>query len=284
MLEYITHDRLTKIINEQPPYRGRTGEQYPYYKRSHGQKYFIPRNNMGGTYYDVYYYKNKLLTIHPNNIVEFHSDYYGQGETGILKDLTKGWFCNNKARGGYIYTKTYEENYTIILPIKNGIKYDMITDEPITKYDVVTKQVDRKASTKLIQDHAWLFKSTNTWLNAVDDEDFIPFVMETTALTHAEYGTWRRSDKYSSVLKDLYDKKDYIGFAVACASRMDNFANLNKHSFTRFYDKPKVMSWIIESMKKELWDIYDTYNNKIIPCELRYIPTNKKIEIKLRGE
>jgi hypothetical protein len=52
MLEKITHDKLTEIVNTQEPYRGRkeTGKdgktieikEYPYWYREHGYKYFRP--------------------------------------------------------------------------------------------------------------------------------------------------------------------------------------------------------------------------------------------------
>ena len=90
MLDGIHVEVLNKIIKNEKPYRGRTNEEYPYWKREHGQKFFrVVRDCPDGEilYYEIHYYSEHVATVYPDNTIEFMDRHYYNGTMIILNDI-----------------------------------------------------------------------------------------------------------------------------------------------------------------------------------------------------
>ena len=306
MLEKITHDKLTEIVKYEKPYRGRkeTGKdgktieikEYPYWYREHGYKYFRPYTNEEGTIsYKVMYYANHLVTVHPNNIVEFGNpaSYY-QGDTIILKSLNAtygengqwGWtngskFREQKDRGGYVYIKVLdaEAKYYTVRPIRMGMKFDMISDEPIVPYDLTLKKLVRKKAQKIKSDHIHVRQLLHSWVNALDDKEISEQIKEIKEEQRGAPNEW-------AYLDALYESGMHIN-AVVVSATLGNIA----HYFDSHW---QINSWGKEKLVDRLMDCYyeylyernvGTYSKKVIPSELGYYPTSKyPIEVNMRGD
>jgi len=295
MLEHITHDKLAVIEITENPYRGRDKKEYPYWDRHHGHKYFRPRINENGEQeYDVYYYGIKLVTVHPNNIVEFGNPIdYRQGETTILKSLNAtqgdngnwGWnngskFCEQSGRGGYVYIKVLdaEAKYYTVRPIRRGMKFDMISDEPIVPYDLTLKKLIRKKAQKIKSEHIHVRQLLHSWVNALESKEITEQITEIREEQRSAPNEW-------AYLDALYESSMHIN-AVIVSATLGNALH--------YFSPWQIDSWGKEKFVDKLMDSYHeylyernvgTYNKKVVPSELGYYPTSKyPIEINMRGD
>ena len=286
MFKIATYDRLTEIKEEENPYRGRQREEYPWSNRSHGNKYFI----VGEDYYDIYYYKNNLLRVHKGNIVEcMIDDYMDNGDVRILNDLhdvgsfRQGWWRNGyqltnmDSRGGLCIAKITdkEKKKYDIYPFRKGMKFDMLSDIPITKYDVLARQIDRKASAKTYKDHANDYTILNTTFKGIDDgnlayefcqqvlKDSNDMIPENLNMDFDEWVTQARA------------KSQIDGLICSAKSRL-KYKNFH-------FDNPETLITLIwDKYKEHLNEHYNNFKIKKYPCEKKYFPSNKHLKIQMR--
>ena len=284
MFDNLTYDRLTRITEKEKPYRGRAREEYPYDVRSHGSKYFT----IGKDYYDIYYDKDRLIRIHKGNIVEWIGDTHlaSQGEITILNrfheqgSFRQGWWyegyqlTNMDKRGGLCMahiTDKDKKKYDIY-PFRKGIKFDMLSNIPITKYDVYARQVDRKKSLKSYKEHENDFTILETTFKGIDDPklayEFCQQVLEDNPYCYR--GT-------QSHITRARAKSQIDGLICSAENR------LQYQSF--HFEKPETIINIIGQCYKDyLNEHYNNFKVTEYPCEKKYFPSNEYLKIQMRGE
>jgi len=286
MFNNMTYDRLTEITKREKPYRGRAQEEYPYHLRSHGSKYFT----IGKDYYDIYYDKEPLLRIHKSNIVEWigNTDWASQGQITILNkfheqgSFRQGWWyegyqlTNMDKRGGLCMahiTDKDKRKYDIY-PFRKGIKFDMLSNIPITKYDVYARQVDRKKSLKAYKEHENDFTILETTFRGIDDPklayEFCQQVLK------------------DNPLGDYADNRDAWVTLARAKSQIDGLicsaqSRLQYQSF--HFEKPETIINMVEQCYKDyLNEHYNNFKVTEYPCEKKYFPSNEYLKIQMRGE
>jgi hypothetical protein len=286
MFNDITYDKLTAITEKEKPYRGRAQEEYPYDVRSHGSKYFT----IGKDYYDIHYDKTPLLRIHKGNIVEYiHDNFLYQGQITILNkfheqgSFRQGWWSNGyqltqmQSRGGLCIAKITNRNKREydIYPFRKGMKFDMYSDIPITKYDVYARQVDRKKSFKSYKEHENDFTILDTTFKGIDDPklamNFCSQVLKDNPL--GDY-----ADNHDAWVTLARAKSQIDG--LICSARTDI-----KYWHSYRWDRPEsIIDMIGKSYKDYLNEHYNNFKVAEYPCEKKYFPTNKLLKIQMRGE
>ena len=277
MFNNMTYERLKEITEKEKPYRGREREEYPYVKRSHGNKYF----SVGEDCFEIYYYGHLLIKIHKGNIVEFMNDHYDQGEKTLLNgfhqcgSFTQGWWYNGyqmlnmDSRGGCCMahiTDRDKKKYNIY-PVRKGIKYNMLSDIPITKYDVLARKLIRKQANSIYEKH---------------NDDFILADSIFSAL--GDYNSKR--DYIDNIRKDTPKERGetYMEFVTRAKEKsvIDGMICSLKRYY--YYDSDKDVTKIIKDYKDYLHEFYGAFEIKKHPCEDKYFPSNKYIQIQMRGE
>mgnify|MGYP003673738831 FL=1 len=288
MFNNIIYDNLKYITEKQKPYRGRPQEEYPLYRRSDGNKYFRP--SLRKAYYDIYYCKRNLLRVHKGNIVEYmYGDYLDCGDIRILNYLheqgsfRQGWWYNGyqltnmDSRGGLCMahiTDKDKKKYDIY-PLRKGMKFDMLSDIPITKYDVLARQIDRKASAKTYKDHANDYTILNTTFKGISDGrlayDFCQQVLgDSIAMTPEDLLT-----DFNEWVTQARAKSQIDGLICSARSRLQ---------YKGFhFDKPETLITMIwDCYKDYLNEHYNNFKIKEYPCEKKYFPSNKHLKIQMR--
>jgi hypothetical protein len=116
---------------------------------------------------------NVLGVVRPDNTFEFNQKEYHQGERGVISQWSYGWFYNDSRRGGMVY-----RNGTKMHPIWKGMRVNCATMTPTQEYQVLTRQVDRKASKALTAPYKDFLLTTETMLKAMSWPTFIGMVAE----------------------------------------------------------------------------------------------------------
>lgn len=302
MLDGLHVEELNKIIKEQSPYRGRTHEEYPYWKREHGQKYFrVVRDCPDGEilYYEIYYYC-KIATVYPDNTIEFENKYFDNGTMIILNDIDhvylgnyQNYFVTEQGRGGVIYKfKIGDMEY--IIPIRPHARYDMINNcvAKDYEYDVLINKVDRPASNKFFKQYKDKYIHFETWMKTLSHEDFVEsfhdIIKEYELESDSNYRHNGRKaiDRTKAIMKadklassDNVD--DYIAFILLGAY-------ISEPDVTRYCDgwsdwyarqfnerKDEVILQFKTAFKNSIWRLKNLYTQDKYPCELRYYPTTK---------
>ena len=287
MFDNLTYDILTRITEKEKPYRGRAQEEYPYDVRSHGSKYFT----IGKDYYDIHYDKALLLRIHKGNIVEWvgeHDNFSYQGQITILNkfheqgSFRQGWWHNGyqltnmDKRGGLCMahiTDKDKKKYDIY-PFRRGIKFDMLSNIPITKYDVYARQVDRKKSLKSYKEHENDFTILETTFKGIDDPKLAyEFCHQVLA---------------DNPLGDYADNRDAWVTLARAKSQIDGLicSAVNKLQYQSFhFEKPETIINMVEQCYKDyLNEHYNNFKVTEYPCEKKYFPSNEYLKIQMRGE
>ena len=287
MFNYITYERLKEITEKEKPYRGRAQEEYPYDVRSHGNKYFT----VGEDYYDIYYDKAPLLRIHKGSIVEWIGEYDNfsyQGQITILNkfheqgSFRQGWWYNGyqltnmDKRGGLCMahiTDKDKKKYDIY-PFRKGIKFDMLSNIPITKYDVYARQVDRKKSLKSYKEHKNDFTILETTFKGIDDPklayEFCQQVLKDNPL--GDYADNR--DAWVTLARA---KSQIDGLICSAVSRV-------KYNSFHFDNPETIINMIGQCYKDYLNEHYNNFKVTEYPCEKKYFPSNEYLKIQMRGE
>ena len=290
----MTYDRLTEITEKEKPYRGRAQEEYPYHLRSHGSKYFT----IGKDYYDIYYDKSPLIRIHKGNIVEWlgDTDWASQGQITILNkfhqqgSFRQGWWyegyqlTNMDKRGGLCLahiTDKDKRKYNIY-PFRKGIKFDMLSNIPITKYDVYARQVDRKKSIKAYKKHENDFTILETTFKGIDDPNLAyEFCQQ---VLKDGYDAWSekvvaciRSDEHDAWVTRARARSQIDGLVCSAENRL--------HYQSFHFEKPEtIINMIGQCYKDYLNEHYNNYKITKYPCEKKYFPSNRYLKIQMRGE
>lgn len=132
-------------------------------------------NTWSTTNFDYYTYHNPpnvLGTVRPDNTFEFNTDTFHQGERQVMSRWSRGYFTNDSRRGGLVYTEGWRGE-KLMHPIWHGMRVHCDTMKPTQEYQVFTKQVDRKASKKLMAPYKDFYQTTETMLKAMDWATFI---------------------------------------------------------------------------------------------------------------
>ena len=288
MFDNITYDRLTKITEKEKPYRGRAQEEYPYDVRSHGNKYFT----IGKDYYDIHYDQAPLLRIHKGSIVEWIGEYDNftyQGQIQILNkfheqgSFRQGWWYNGyqltnmDKRGGLCLahiTDKDKKKYDIY-PFRKGIKFDMLSNIPITKYDVYARQIDRKKSLKSYKEHKNDFTILETTFKGIDDPklayEFCQQVLK------------------DNPLDDYADNRDAWVTLARAKSQIDGLmcsavSRVKQHNSFHFDNPETIINMIGQCYKDYLNEHYNNFKVTEYPCEKKYFPSNEYLKIQMRGE
>ena len=284
MFDNLTYDILTRITEKEKPYRGRAQEEYPYDVRSHGSKYFT----IGKDYYDIHYYKNNLLRVHKGNIVECLGDYVDGGDIQILNkfheqgSFRQGWWHNGyqltnmDKRGGLCMahiTDKDKKKYDIY-PFRRGIKFDMLSNIPITKYDVYARQIDRKKSLKSYKEHENDFTILETTFKGIDDPKLAyEFCHQVLA---------------DNPLGDYANNRDAWVTLARAKSQIDGLicSAENRLQYQSFhFEKPEtIINMIGQCYKDYLNEHYNNFKVTEYPCEKKYFPSNEYLKIQMRGE
>lgn len=297
MFDKINYDRLVEITETVPHFRHKKGHKtkcYPWVAhRGQHRKYFTrpKEGNEWCSYFDIHYCSPKriLLRVHKGNLVECTMPYYDQGDIQVLSDVigkrgnyrqgyaTEGYQISHESRrGGTVIAHTInEENKKYdIMPFQEGMVFDMKTDKPITEYDVIARQVNRKLSAKTYKDHADDFTILNTTLQGIGDErlayEFCKQVLEDNPKPHPPVPTMQWIDK-------AYNKSPIDG--IICSS-------INYLSLDRGYrlSVKHLVDRIAKDYKRYLNEKYNNFHMKKYPCEQKYFPTNDLLKIQMRED
>ena len=303
MLDGIHVEVLNKIIKNEKPYRGRTNEEYPYWKREHGQKFFrVVRDCPDGEilYYEIHYYSEHVATVYPDNTIEFMDRHYYNGTMIILNDIEheyvgnyENFFVTEQGRGGVIYKfKIGDMEY--IIPIRPHARYDMLNNCVAKgyEYDVLVNKVDRPASNKFFKEYKDKYAYFETWLKSQSHQDFVGSfydILEEYELNSPHhYGHNNRKAIDETKMITVVDKlassdnvEDYIAFillgAYISTPDVSRYCNGWSDWYARQFDerKDEVIKDFKTAFKNSIWRVKNLFIQDKYPCELRYYPTTK---------
>ena len=280
MFNRMTYERLQDIMKHNLPYRGRKKEEYPWGERHQGHKYFTDNGDSFSIYYSDR--TNPLLKIHKNNIVEFTRDFYYQGERQMLNTFHRegayrygywyeGYYLTSiESRGGCCIahiTDTKAKKYDIY-PVKKGMKFDMMTDIPITKYDVLQRKLIDEKHEEACKKHA---------------DDFILFDSVAKAVGEHNVGEHFHELSKDTPRKEGEDEIDWVTRARE-KSVLDAFAVSARAGLADKYYWWKTGKYHVNSYEMYLDELYGNFKTKVHPCENKYFPSNQYLKIQMRGE
>ena len=296
MFDKINYDRLVEITETEPHFRHKKGHKtkcYPWGEnRGQNNKYFTrpKEGNEWCSYFDIHYaHKERvLLRVHKGNLVECMRSYYDQGDIMVLTkvigkqgNFRQGWWSegyqitNQNSRGGTVIayvTDSKNKKYDIV-PFQEGMIFDMKTDKPITEYDVLVRQVNRKLSAKTYEDHADDFTVLNTMLQGIGDErlayEFCHQVIRDNPRDFRKETEMQWIEKASE--KNLID-------GIVCSAK----SNLNIEGYK--LSTKHLVDRIIKAYRLHLNEKYNNFHIKKYPCEQKYFPTNDLLKIQMRED
>ena len=289
MFNYITYDRLTEIKEKEKPYRGREHEEYNWSSRSRGHKFF----RVGEDYYDIYYYGTHMLRVYKGNIVEcMVKNGMDSGDVRILNDLhdtgsfRQGWWyegyqlTNMDSRGGLCIAKITdkEKKKYDIYPFRKGMKFDMLSDIPIRKYDVLARQIDRKKSSISYKQHENDFTILNTTFKGIDDPklsyEFCQQVLKDNPKDEGLDGEIEKYD-FNEWVTQARAKSQIDGLICSASNRL-------QYKGFHFNNPETLITLIWDKYKEHLNEHYNNFITKKYPCEKKYFPSNKLLKISMR--
>tara|TARA_R100001510_G_scaffold2209_1_gene1741 strand:- start:950 stop:1792 length:843 start_codon:yes stop_codon:yes gene_type:complete len=280
MFNRMTYERLQNIMEQNLPYRGRKRKEYPWDSRYMGHKYFSKCDDEDS--FTIFYYRVPLIKIYGGNIVEFLKDYYGQGERQILNTLHvegefrygywyKGYSLTQmESRGGCCMAHITDEKAKKydIYPVRKGMKFDMMTDIPITKYDVLQRKLIDEKHEEVCKKHA---------------DDFILFDSVAKAVGEHNVGEHFHELAKDTPREEGEDEIDWVTRARE-KSVIDAFAVSSKLGLADRYYWWKTGKYYVNSYEMYLDELYGNFKTKVHPCENKYFPSNQYLKIQMRGE
>lgn len=295
MFEHVTYDRLLEITKQEKPYRNTNDYPvFPNLRQQSHKRFYADKDGV----FIVEYQKRDLLKIHKGNIVEFTQDNYWQGERYYLTTLCKNGYgsyrqgywhngqlvCNDEKRGGNIWVNILdaEGRYMQMRPIRPEIKYNMITNEPLVAYDIISPKVNAKQNKLITEKLNESYKLIETYFKAWGTQEKIREATEELEQESKEKyggaGSTGLSWSYDNMKKMYMDGKlDYITAIIY------NKNYVWRH--TRYSDTSlsEVLSNIKRIIKEYIWDWEYAYDEHVTPMEMVYIPTNERLKVRLRG-
>ena len=317
MLEHISHDALTHIVSTEKPIRGRARKEYPYDGRQSAiYKDFFQNKDES---YTIRYYGEEILKIHKGNILEPLVNNFSQGTKSVINYLHKRMagsdsyreIRNSKIHGGLIfeswkkdlnceYRKDKDKSTRIILPLRVGMRFNMLTDTVAKgyEYDVIARKLNRKKSIKLLEEKESLFLRNKVMMNTIPPINIIKDIKE--AIKRLEglddkgfkvYG----KDKVNIKKKNetSYEADDIYNLVINLIAKEENLVNYyglkwgSAEQILSGYnpvDTSKLLTWSTDCLKeylKEKYNLYDVTQKQ--PCEDRYFTSNKRIKFIMRG-
>lgn len=296
MFEYATYDKLLTITKQEKPYR-RTNHYpvFPDLRRQSHKRFYADKDGA----FIVQYQKRDLIKVHKGNIVEFIQDKYWQGERYYLTSLCengRGWYrqgywsngqliCNDEKRGGNVWVNVLdaEGHYMQMRPIRREIKYNMITNEPLVAYDIISPRVDRTKNVGITKKLNETFKLIETYFKAWGDK-----INDATAELVNE-----AKEKYDGVgsngvfwsidnLKLMYDNGEMDLMTAVIYDRSYRWYAYNSGGGANG-NIEDILSHIKKEIKEYIWQWEYAYKESITPMEMVYIPTNDRLQVRLRG-
>jgi len=287
MFEHVTYDKLLEITKQEKPYRNTNHYPvFPHLRRQSHKRFYADKDGA----FIVEYQKRDLLKIHKGNIVEFIQDNYWQGERYYLTSLCEngnGWYrqgywhngqlvCNDEKRGGNIWVNVLDAvgHYMQMRPIRREIKYNMMTNEPLVAYDIISPRVDRTKNIDITDKLNSVFKQVETFWRASGDK-FHELVQELAKECKAKYGdhSWRNA------YETIYEKGE---IDLLSAIILDT-----EYAWWVWQDGKNVegaIKGVKQKLKEMIWGWEQAYNEHVTPMEMAYIPTNDRLKVRLRGE
>ena len=315
MLEHLTHDALTLIVSGEKPIRGRARKEYPYGNRNQAlYKDFFQNKDES---YTIRYYGEEILKIHKGNILEVVKNYFGQGTKTVLNEFHKGRaytvngtvyahreIRNSKIHGGLIY-EFYKVNKVtergipirgfaknkyahIILPLRVGMRFNMLTDTVVKgyEYDVMARKLNRKKSIKLLEEKESLFLRNKVIMNTIPPINIIKDIKE--AIKKVE-----DFEFIGDLCDESYKQDDIYNLVTNLIAKEENLVNYHglkwgsAEQLTTGYNPigaDDILKWSTDCLKEYLKEKHNLYDvTKKQPCEDRYFTSNKRIKFIMRG-
>lgn len=113
-----------------------------------------------------------ILTVRPDNSVEFNASYYGQGENTVMTSWTRGWFYRSSRHGGMVYMHRGENGDTFH-PIFKGLRLNCDTMQTMTPYQISGRRVMRKTAKEFLKQYVDFYTITNAMMKSMRPEDFL---------------------------------------------------------------------------------------------------------------
>ena len=236
-----------------------------------------------------------MLRVYKGNIVEcMVNNYMDSGDVRILNDLhdtgsfRQGWWyegyqlTNMESRNGLCIahiTDKVKKKYDIY-PFRKGIKFDMLSNIPITKYDVLARQIDRKKSSISYKQHENDFTILNTTFKGIDNGnlayDFCQQVLKDNP-TGAYFKDSGEIEKYdfNEWVTSARAKSQIDGLICSASDRL-------KYKSYMFDIPETLINMIGQCYKDYLNEHYNNFITKKYPCEKKYFPSNKYLKIQMR--
>jgi hypothetical protein len=286
MFNYMTYEKLQGIVDRNSHYRGRKRKEYPWGERHQGHKYFTDdsdwHESLKEDSFTLYYYRIPLLKIHKGDIVEFLKDHYDQGERQMLNTFSRegafrygywyeGYYLTfMDSRGGCCMahiTDAKAKKYDIY-PVRKGMKFDMMTDIPITKYDVLQRKLIDKKHEEACKKHA---------------DDFILYDSVTKAIGEYDIGGHLHELSKDTPRKEGESELDWVTRARE-KSVIDAIAISSRLGLGDRYHWQRTGHYFVNCYEMYLDELYDNFKTKVHPCENKYFPSNQYLKIQMRGE
>jgi hypothetical protein len=285
MFERVKFEKLEDIRNNSKPIKGRKAEEYYYSSKNHKGKYrrggrhsIRPEYNEYGVC-DSYVYiyglaKAEILRVYHNDIVQMMS--VGQGRL-IMNDLheDRSWSVGHeKLRGGHILRRWCykDETQRRIYPLINGMAFSIDSNEPVTKYDVHCRTINRKKAKESWVANYSKWSAVLSMMKSIDDEgkvgEMVREIHKSHGFKYHDNFHWIESRPYRPLTPEHIE-------AVKKASKVSVFDEVV--TACGAYDIPDNKLY-----KSYLNEVDDNFNTKIHPCEDKYFPTNKHIKIVMR--
>ena len=277
MFEAIRFEKLEDVRNNSKQIRGRKAEEYYFekvgsqYLRGGSHEIRPEYNEYGVCDSYVYIYgKAEILRVYHNDIVQIMDIKTGKAVMNNLHGDFMSSVGHEKLRGGYILRRYHEGIY----PLINGMAFSIDSNEPVTKYDVHCRSINRKKAKESWVANYSKWSAVLSMMKAIDDEgkvgEMVREIHKSHGFKYHDNFHWIESRPYRPLTPEHIE-------AVKKASKVSVFDEVVIACGA--YDVPDNKLY-----KSYLNEVDDNFNTKIHPCENKYFPTNKYIKIVMRGE
>jgi hypothetical protein len=220
----VSYSRLVDTTKTQKPYRN-SGNAYPLGDRRYSARHFRKEDDGTFTIWYVHressdavirgdeineYYKNRkpLARVYPDNTLEFTSakDFH-QGERVLLSELVGRCTVHQvKTKGGTIMSTGSGE-----YPVFTGLRINLDTGKPVTKFTVIQPTLNRKRSNQAMKKYKEFLDTYPVFINALDNNSAVSIIKD----MFEQLGEEKFMRLEEKTIATMVDNKHYLDAAMA---------------------------------------------------------------------
>ena len=217
----ISYESLANQVKNSKPYRG-SGNAYPLGYREYSARHFRALDDGSFSIWYMHressdavirgdeinaWYKDKkpLGIVRPDNSFEFTAENgLHQGENTLLSELLGVYIHQVKSKGGAVMSTGNGE-----YPIFTGLRFDLTTKKPLTRFEVVQPTLNRKRSNEHMKKYKEFLDVYPMFIKAMNDKAALDVIKD----LYDQYDKFHGAKFNDKTLKEVVDKKHYVDAA-----------------------------------------------------------------------